>query len=76
MYLQPARNLAVDGLQEDQELLMPMPWQALADHRAGQHVQRGKQRGRAIALVVVGHRRGPPRPDRQRRLGPVQRLDR
>ena len=54
---------------------MAVPGQALADHRAGEHVQRGEQGGGAVALVVVGHRAGPARLHRQRRLGAVQRLD-
>jgi len=29
---------------------------ALADHRAVEHVESGKQRGRSIALIVVRHR--------------------
>ena len=65
MHLEVARNFAVDGLQEDQELLVPMAGQALTDHRAGQHVQRGEQRCGAVALVAVGHRRGPTRPQGQ-----------
>ena len=61
MDLQVAGDLGVDGLEEDQELLVAVPGQALADHRAGQHVQRGEQGGGAVALVVVGHRPGPAR---------------
>jgi hypothetical protein len=49
-------------------------WQALADHLAGEHVERGEQRGGAVALVVVSHRAGAALLHRQRRLGAVQRL--
>ena len=30
-----------------------MPVRAFADHASGGHVERGEQRGRAVALVVV-----------------------
>ena len=52
-----------------------MTRQTLADHRAGQHVQRGEQGRRPVALVVVGHRPRPPGLDRQRRLSAIERLD-
>ena len=55
---------------------MPVPGQALADHLAGEHVQRREQRRGAVALVVMGHRRRPALDHRQRRLGAVQRLHR
>ena len=47
-------DLAVDGAQELQELLMTVPGQALSDDRAGQHVEGGEQGGGAVAFVVVG----------------------
>src|SRR5262249_58626812 len=42
---------------------------------AGGHLQRGEQRGGAVALVVVGGLLPQPGPQRQDRRGPVQRLD-
>ena len=54
---------------------MPVALHAAADHRAVEHVERGEQRGRAVALVVVGHRAGAPLLHRQPRLGAVERLD-
>jgi hypothetical protein len=72
--LQLARHLAVDDPQEPEELLVPVPGEALTDHVAGQHVQRGEQGGGAVALVVVGDRAGPAGFDRQAGLGAVQRL--
>ena len=61
MDLQVVGDLSVDGLEEFQPFLMPVPRHALADDHAGQHVERGEQGGGAVALVVVGHRlrRGP-----------------
>ena len=52
--LQILGHLPVDGLEELQPFLMPVPRQALADDHAGQHVERGEQGGGAVALVVVG----------------------
>ena len=75
MDLQALGDLAVDRAQELQELNVAVAGQALADHRAGEHVQRGEQRGGAVALVVVGHRARPARLNRQGRLRAVKRLD-
>ena len=33
---------------------MPVARLARSQHRAVEHIQRGEQRGRAVALVVVG----------------------
>jgi hypothetical protein len=38
-------------------------------------VEGGKQRGRAVPLLLVGHRAGPPLLERQSGLGAVERLD-
>ncbi len=46
MHLQARGNLAVDGVEEPQELGVAVPGQALADHRAG-------QTSRAANSVVV-----------------------
>ncbi|MNL64237.1 hypothetical protein D3C87_1884310 [compost metagenome] len=47
---------------------------ALGDDLAIEHVERGKQRGRAIALVIVGHGGGAPLLQRQTGLCAIQRL--
>ena len=48
---------------------------AAVGDRAGRDLQRREQRGGAVALVVVGGLLGQAGPDRQDRLGAVQRLD-
>jgi hypothetical protein len=48
---------------------------AAADDLALQHVERGEEDGRAVALVVVGRGPGPALLQRQSRLGAVQGLD-
>jgi ABC-type sugar transport system ATPase subunit len=61
MQIEILRRVAVDGAQEAQESLMPMPVHAFADDLAAGHVERGEQRGGSMPLVVVrltGHR--PP----------------
>ena len=75
MDLKALGNLAVDRAQERQELGVAVAREALPDHRAGQNIQRGEQRRGPVALVVVGHRPGPPGLHRQRRLRAIQRLD-
>ena len=54
---------------------MPVALHAVADDLAVEHVERGEQRRRAVALVVVGHRPAAARLHRQPRLGAVERLD-
>ena len=68
-------NLALDGVEEADELLMAVALHAAADHRAVEHVERGEQGGRAVALVIVGHGSGAALLHRQARLGAVERLD-
>lgn len=49
------RHLGLDGVQETNELLMPVALHAPADDAAFQHIQRGKQSRGAVPFVVVGH---------------------
>src|SRR6266478_8377682 len=48
-------RLAIDLAQELQPLTVSVALLALADDLAIEHVERGEQRGRAFALVVVRH---------------------
>ena len=52
-----------------------MARQAFADDLAGFDVERGEQRGRAVALVIMGHGSGATLLERQSRLGPVECLN-
>src|ERR1700747_1156541 len=54
---------------------MPMTLHVAADDGAIENVERGEQCGRAVALVVVGHRPSPPRFHRQSWLSAVEGLD-
>ena len=54
---------------------MPVPGFALGDHRAGGHVQGGKQCGGAVADVVVSDTLDVAQTHGQQRLGPIQGLD-
>jgi dihydroxyacetone kinase len=60
---------------ETDEFLVPVTGHALADDAALQHVERGEQRGRAVALIIVRHRPAAALLHRQSRLGAVERLD-
>ncbi len=53
---------------------MPVPLHIAAQSLAGQHIQRHKQRGGALALVIMRHGRPAPLFQRQARLGAVKRL--
>jgi hypothetical protein len=59
-------------------------WQAFADDHAGLRIECGEQRGRAVALVIIGHHAegvfptrggGAALPERQPGPGPVKRLN-
>jgi hypothetical protein len=67
--------LAVDLVEEADELLMPMAAHALADDLAVEHVERGEQGRRAMALIIMGHRTAAAALHRQPRLSAVERLD-
>jgi hypothetical protein len=47
------RYRALDGIEEAEELLVPVPRHALADHAAVEHVERREQGRRAVADVVM-----------------------
>ena len=78
----------VDAAQKTEEFLGPplvvcrqttagqwVAWQAFADDHAGLHFERCEQRGRAVALMGVGHRGGAALLERQSGLGSVKRLN-
>ena len=68
-------HLRFDGIEEADELLMPVVLHVAADDGAVEDIESGEQRGRAVTFVVVGHRSGAARLHRQTRLGMVERLD-
>ena len=72
VYLHALRDGGLDGVGEADELLMAMAGHVAADDRAVEHVERGEQRGGAVALVVVGHGAEPPLLHRQAGLGAVE----
>jgi protein-export membrane protein SecD len=67
-------DLLVDLLEEGEHVDAGVTLLAVGDDLAGADVQGGEEVGGAVALVVVGHRPGPTRLHRQRRLRPVQGL--
>ena len=73
MHIARARHGLGDLAQEFQELLGTMAGHAIADDLARFHVQRGEQRGRAVALAIMGHCSRPALLLLQPRLGPVER---
>ena len=75
MKIEFGRRLAVDFLQETNEFLMPMARHTIADYLAVEHAQGRKQRGGAVALVVVCHGPAAAFLHWQTRLSPVQGLD-
>ena len=66
-------DLALDSVEDADELLMGVLLHAAAKHRAIEHVEGGEQGGGAVSLVVVGH--GPTLAGLQRQagLGTVER---
>ena len=68
-------DFAVYGIEEADELLMGMLLHAAANNGAVQDIKGSKERGRAVAFVVVGHGAGLPGLERQTRLSTIQSLD-
>ena len=68
-------HAGLNGVEEADELLMPMALHAAADHRAVQHVEGGKQRSGAMALVVMCHGAAAALLHGQTRLSAVECLD-
>src|SRR6516225_6155795 len=65
------RHTGVNAIQELAKLDGPMTAMRLADHFAGLGVEGSKQRGGAVALVVVRAPFGLARSHRQERCGPA-----
>ncbi len=68
-------NVTLKGVEEANKLLMPVTLHVLAEDFADQDVERGEERGRAIALVIMGHRGATAPLQRQPRLRAVEGLD-
>ena len=75
MEIKVRRRVLVNGSQELDELLVPVPIQTATDDGAVEQVQGRKQGRGAIALVVVGHGSRPALFQRQPRLGSIERLN-
>jgi hypothetical protein len=75
VHLSRGRELRINAFEKFQELLVPMPPVTMADDLARRHVQRGKQRRRAVPNVIVRLTSRDPRAHRQERSGAIQRLD-
>ena len=68
-------HLGLDGIEEADELLVPVALHIAADDGPIEDVEGREQRGRAMTLVVVGHRPGAALLHRQAGLSAVERLD-
>ena len=68
-------NLALDGVEEADEFLMPMALHVAADDGSVEHVHRGEQGRRPVPFVVVGQGSGAALLQRQAGLRSVERLD-
>ena len=69
------RHLALDPVEEADDLLMAMALHVLPDNCSVKHVERCEQRGCAMPLVIVGHGARTALLHRQAGLGAVERLD-
>src|SRR5271154_3230028 len=75
MQVEIGRCPFVDGVEEAEELAMPVAGHAFADDGAVEHVESREQGGGAVALVVMRHRPATSLLHRQPRLGAVKGLD-
>lgn len=74
MHVELRRNVLVDVAQEAEKLLVPIPTLALREDFAIGHIERGEQRRRAVALVVVSDAFEVAQTHRQHGLGAFQGL--
>ena len=74
VYVEVWRDLRVHLVQEPAELGGAAAGGAAADHRPRLHVERGEQARGAVGGIVVGVALRLARPQRQERLGTVERL--
>ena len=75
MQIESGRGFDLDLFEEANELLVPMPRHAVANHLAVEHAQGRKHGGRAVAFVVVRHRSTAAFLQRKARLGAIEGLD-
>ncbi len=66
-------NALVDAPPEGEELLMAVARLASGEHGAAQHIQRGKECRGAVPLVIVCNAFNVAEPQRQHRLGALER---
>ena len=57
----PARDFALDGVEEADEFAVAMALHAAADDGAVEYAERGEQGGRAVPLVIMCHSLTTPR---------------
>lgn len=67
-------HFALDPIEEADELLIAVTLHVLPDDGSVEYVECSEQRGRAVALVVVGQRAGAPLLHRQTWLGTIESL--
>jgi len=73
--IRACRDLRVDGVEEADELLVPMALHVAADNGAIEDIEGGQQGGGAMASVVMGHGAGTARLHWQAGLGAIESLD-
>ena len=69
------RHLRLDRVEEADKLLMTMALHIASDHGSVEHIEGGKQRCGAVALVVVGHRSSTSLLQRKTRLSAIEGLN-
>ena len=69
------RDLRLHGVEEADELLVPVALHIAADDGAVEDVEGGEQRRRAMAFVVVGHGSGAALLHRQAGQGAIKGMD-
>lgn len=75
MEVEFGRSFAIDFLKESDEFLVPMAGHAVTDHLAVKHAQGGKQGGRSMADIIMGHCSTAASLQGQTGLGSVKGLD-
>ena len=66
------RQFSLDGVEEADELLMPVALHVAADDGAVENIEGSKQGRGAMTFIIMGHRAAPALFQGQTRLRPVE----
>jgi len=74
MHIQTCWDTCLNSTQKRKKLLMSVPWLAVSEYRAVEHIESRKECSGSVALVIVSDSGGVPQPQRKHGLSALQCL--